>query len=144
MNKCLLFSHSGLFKDRWPHADFFPVVFPIAFVCNMNCVSRLPWEQHFSALQYRAVEEGEGLGLFARRGHAGVSLYNPINAGTGSNGVHVPTKAPSGHKLSPCKGSWRHLGGEKRQIFNGECLPHHVLEPASAPGNQSTQRNIQQ
>lgn len=101
----------------------------------MNCVSRLPWEQHFSALQYRAVEEGEGLGLFARRGHAGVSLYNPINAGTGSNGVHVPTKAPSGHKLSPCKGSWRHLGGEKRQIFNGECLPHHVLEPASAPGN---------
>jgi len=113
VNKCLLFSQSGLFKDsRWPHADFFPVVFPIAFVCNTNRASRLPWEQHFSALLYRTVEEGEGLGLFARRGHAGVSLYNPINAGTGSNGVHVPAQAPSGHKLTPCKGPGKHLGGE--------------------------------
>lgn len=35
-------------------------------------------------------------------------------------------------------------GGKTDRFLNGECLPHHVLEPASAPGNQSTQRNIQQ
>lgn len=32
-------------------------------------------------------------GLFAGRGHAGVSLYNPINAGTGSTGVHRANKS---------------------------------------------------
>lgn len=62
-NKCPLFSQSGLFKDRWPHADFFffspQCFFPIAFVCSTNCCSRLLWERLFPAL-LGAAEEGEG------------------------------------------------------------------------------------
>lgn len=147
-NKCPLFSQSGLCKDRWPHADFFfffsPVFFPIAFVCSTNCDSRLPWEQLFPAL-LRAAEEGEGWGLFARRGQAGVSPYNPINAATGSNRVHVPTKSTKWPQAATLEGPWKHLWGEKKdRLLMVNVLPHHVWEAAAAPGIQSTRRNIPQ
>lgn len=128
-NKCPLFSQPGLCKDRWPHADFFFFFFPGFF--SSNCFSlqhsRLPWEQLFTAL-LGAEEEGQGWGLFARRGQAGVSLYNSINAGTGSNRVQRSHKM---HQVATscqaCKVP-EHLWGEERTGLEWGMVCHPMCE----------------
>lgn len=144
-NKCPLFSQPGLCKDRWPPDDFyffsrFFFFFPIAFVCSTNCDSRLPWEQLFPAL-LGAEEEGQGWGLFARRGQAGVSLYNPINAGTGSNRVHVPTESTKWPQAVTLEGPCKHLWGKKKKkkdrFLMVNVLPHHVWEAALLLGSKA-------
>lgn len=124
-NKCPLFSQSGLFKDRWPHADFF-FFLPSVFFQLLSSAARTAAPDCLGSDSSQLCSEqrrkGKGEGCLQGEVRQESAFTIPLTLGQGQTECTFQQKAPSGHKLSPCKGPWKHLWGKKGQTFNGECL----------------------